>query len=131
VQQPTECPFCNPREDRGQHVVFESTFCRFVQQDRDQEVLVGSGIIVPRSHRTTPFELTSDEWLDTQRLLQMAKTRIDERWHPDGYTLGWNVGAVSNQTVAHVHLHVLPRYADEPYAGRGLRYWLKSLDNRR
>ncbi len=131
MQRPVDCPLCDPRREEGQHVVFETALCRFLQQDRDQDVLVGSGIIVPRSHRVTAFELTPVEWRDTQQLLVQAKEYIDERWHPDGYTLGWNVGVVSNQTIAHAHLHVVPRYADEPCAGKGLRYWLKSADNRR
>jgi hypothetical protein len=28
-------------------------------------------------------------------------------------------------------LHVIPRYADEPLAGRGIRHWLKQENNRR
>jgi SAM-dependent methyltransferase len=31
--------------------------------------------------------------------------------------------------VPHAHLHVLLGYADEPNAGRGLRWWLKRADN--
>ncbi|MDA8345920.1 MAG: HIT family protein [Thermaerobacter sp.] len=131
MQPSADCPFCHPERDPDQHVVFETQACRFLQHDREQDVLVGSGVIVPRAHRENAFALTSEEWLDTQLLLQQAKAYIDERFHPAGYTLGWNVGLVSNQTIAHAHLHVLPRYADEPYAGRGLRFWLKSSANRR
>jgi histidine triad (HIT) family protein len=28
-------------------------------------------------------------------------------------------------------MHVIPRFADEPLAGRGIRYWLKQDANRR
>jgi hypothetical protein len=27
-------------------------------------------------------------------------------------------------------LHVIPRYASEPYASKGIRYWLKQDPNR-
>jgi histidine triad (HIT) family protein len=27
------------------------------------------------------------------------------------------------------HLHVVPRFATEAYAGRGLRWWLKQKEN--
>jgi hypothetical protein len=33
--------------------------------------------------------------------------------------------------VFHAHLHVIPRFADEPLAGRGIRYALKQPTNRR
>ncbi len=49
----------------------------------------------------------------------------------NGYAIGWNVGEASDQVESHVHLHVMPRYNDEPLAGRGLRYFLKQEDNRR
>jgi diadenosine tetraphosphate (Ap4A) HIT family hydrolase len=38
---------------------------------------------------------------------------------------------VSNQFIFHCHLHVIPRYNDEPLAGKGVRYWLKQPENKR
>ena len=37
----------------------------------------------------------------------------------------------SHFTVFHAHLHVIPRYAGEPHAGKGIRHWLKREANRR
>ena len=56
---------------------------------------------------------------------------LDEQYGPAGYNVGWNNGAVAGQSVFHAHMHVIPRFADEPFAGRGIRYWLKQEDNRR
>jgi diadenosine tetraphosphate (Ap4A) HIT family hydrolase len=94
-------------------------------------VLVGSGVIIPIRHAATVFELTSAELRDTFMLLQAVKARIDETHHPDGYNIGWNCGAVAGQEIMHAHLHVIPRFKDEPYAGRGIRSWLKQGANRR
>jgi diadenosine tetraphosphate (Ap4A) HIT family hydrolase len=126
-----DCPFCHPREDPHQHVVLENDSCYFLQHDQHQDVLQGCGIIVPKAHRRTTFDLTLEEWTGIYELLHLAKRKLDEGFSPDGYTLGWNVGLVSNQTIPHAHFHVVPRYADEPHAGKGLRYWLKQEDNRR
>lgn len=125
------CPFCNPERDTKQKILFESEFCYFLQHDDQQEVLEGCGIIVPKKHHANAFELSKEEWNDTYELLQRAKTYLDEEFTPDGYTLGWNVGEVSNQFIFHSHLHVVPRYDDEPLAGKGLRYWLKQAENKR
>ena len=38
----------------------------------------------------------------------------DDEAEPDGYTIGWNVGAAGGQEVMHAHLHVVARFADEP-----------------
>lgn len=94
-------------------------------------VLVGSYVIIPKSRVSSPFELSQKEWLDTQELLLKVKEYIDKTYKPDGYNLGWNVGEVAGQSVAHAHLHVLPRYKDEPFAGKGIRSWLKRPENAR
>lgn len=31
----------------------------------------------------------------------------------------------------HAHMHIVPRYADELYAGKGMRYWIKQSENKR
>lgn len=117
------CPFCPP--DISRVAVLES----------DHAVaLLGregpSGLVVPRVHRTTPFDLTPEEWADTALLLRKLRQLIAEQT-PDGWNIGWNVGPVAGQEVEHVHCHLIPRFADEPYAGRGIRWWVKQPENRR
>lgn len=125
------CPFCNFQEDKDQNILSENETCYLLQHNKEQDVLEGSAVIVPKKHHANTFELTRDEWNDTYELLQHAKAYIDSAFSPDGYTLGWNVGEVSNQSILHSHLHVIPRYNDEPLAGRGVRYWLKQPENKR
>lgn len=125
------CPFCNPNKDRNQQIVLENKTCYFLQHVKEQDVLQGSGVIVPKQHRILAFDLTKEEWTDTYELLQQAREYLDKQFAPDGYTLGWNVGDASNQSVKHSHFHVIPRYNDEPLAGKGLRHWLKQPENSR
>lgn len=126
-----KCPFCNPSKDFNQKIIFENSSCYFLQHTEQQDVLQGSGVIVPKQHRTDTFDLTKEEWNDTYELLQQAKEYLDNGLSPDGYTLGWNVGEASNQSIKHSHFHVIPRFNDEPLAGKGLRHWLKQPENRR
>jgi diadenosine tetraphosphate (Ap4A) HIT family hydrolase len=94
-------------------------------------VLTGSGIIVPRAHRETVFDLSREEFDATFSLLSPIRERLDRELRPHGYNLGWNCGTTAGQELFHCHLHVIPRFDDEPYAGRGIRYWLKQDANRR
>ena len=94
-------------------------------------VLVGSYVIIPKSGVTSPFELSDKEWADTKELMHEVKEYLDQTFRPDGYNLGWNVGEVAGQSVKHAHLHILPRYKDEPFAGKGIRSWLKKPENAR
>jgi diadenosine tetraphosphate (Ap4A) HIT family hydrolase len=123
------CPFCDLSLLKGQEVVLENSLCRFLMMP--QEVLKGSGVIVPIAHRGTVFDLTPGEWQATQDLLVEARALLDREFSPDGYNIGWNAGEAGGQHIPHAHLHVIPRFADEPYAGKGIRHWLKSRDNRR
>ncbi|MET3196813.1 HIT family protein [Bacillus sp. OAE603] len=125
------CPFCNPLQDREQNIIFENETCYFLQHNLEQDVLEGCGVIVPKKHRMTTFDLTLEEWNGTYELLQSAKDYLNEQFSPDGYTLGWNVGKVSNQTIPHCHFHIIPRYHDEPFAGKGVRNWIKQPENKR
>ena len=126
-----DCPFCEPEQDQLQTVLFENEYCRYMQHPQHQTILEGSGLIVPKMHRQTVFDLTQEEWNATYELMQQVKSYADEKYVPDGYTLGWNVGEASNQSIPHAHFHILPRFADEPYAGKGIRAWFKSEENRR
>ncbi|WP_284237594.1 HIT domain-containing protein [Paenibacillus glycanilyticus] len=92
---------------------------------QEQEIR-GAGIIVPREHRETVFDLTEEEWLATYRLLHEVKLYLDLHYKPDGYNVGWNCGQVGGQHIFHSHLHVIPRYADEKMAGKGIRYFFKT-----
>jgi len=90
-----------------------------------EKALVGSYVIVPKSNVATPFDLSEQEWLDTKKMIDTVKKYLDEKYKPDGYNLGWNVGRIAGQTWEVVHLHVIPRFKDEPYANIGIRYLLK------
>lgn len=91
--------------------------------------LIGSYVIIPKSQVGTPFDLSEQEWKDTKSLMHEIKSYLDKKYQPDGYNVGWNVGKAGGQEVAHAHLHIIPRYADELYAGKGIRYWFKQPEN--
>jgi len=91
--------------------------------------LIGSYVIIPKSQVGSPFELNSKEWEDTKLLMSEVKNYLDNKYKPDGYNLGWNVGKTAGQEVAHAHFHIIPRYDDELYAGKGIRYWFKQPEN--
>jgi diadenosine tetraphosphate (Ap4A) HIT family hydrolase len=109
-------------------VVLENGLCFFLQEDVG-ETLPGSGMIIPKEPRATVFDLTPEDFMATYDLLQKVKAHLDATLKPDGYNVGWNVLPVGGQHVPQAHLHVIPRFADERYAGRGIRYWLKQKDN--
>lgn len=123
------CPLCPPYLGEGQQIILENAHCLYLSQD--QRVLRGSGLIVPRAHRETVFDLTPEEWEATRGLLNQVRRLLDQQLAPEGYNVGWNCYPVGGQSIMHAHLHVIPRFADEPFAGKGIRHWLKSEANLR
>ncbi len=127
------CSFCPPLETQ-QVVRFADDLVRYLDDERWQGALKHSGIIVPVRHAETVFDLTEDEVVATFRMLGQAKAWLDighvSGHAPDGYNVGWNSGAVAGQQVFHAHLHVIPRFAQEPLAGLGIRAHLKADANR-
>jgi histidine triad (HIT) family protein len=123
------CPFC-PISEPEQKVIFENDLVRFVQDERYQGALKHSGVIIPVRHRETVFDLSEAEITATFRLLSVVKKWMDDRFAPDGYNIGWNCGEAGGQLDFHAHMHVIPRFRQEPLAGKGIRALLKSDANR-
>ena len=124
----SSCLFCE-LDDPDIEVVFVRELALFLRHPRYQGSLKHSGVIVPRAHRPTAFDLNPDEWHATRELLLDVKQWLDSKYEPAGYNLGWNCWPVGGQDVMHAHLHVIPRFSQEPLAGRGIRSHLKSAAN--
>lgn len=129
------CPLCDLSSLKTTDRYIEHALCIYTSNShwkavqRAETVLPGSGIIIPRAHKRTPFDLSPEEWAATSILLAEVKAMLDAEFAPDGYNVGWNVERAGGQEVAHAHLHVIPRYSDELFAGRGIRWWLKQPEN--
>jgi histidine triad (HIT) family protein len=123
-----DCVFCDLTQFRAADVCIENAFCLYAstRDPRDPpDVLPGCGVIIPIAHRLSPFDFTPAEWSATQELLVRAKAAQDERLAPDGYLLVWNCFSEPGQEPHHAHLHVIPRFDDEPLADRGGRSAVK------
>jgi histidine triad (HIT) family protein len=131
-----ECVFCDHGTLRGADVHFENDqFVYASTRDlRDPpDVLPGSGVAFPIAHRASPFDFSAEEWVALGDVLVKAKAAWDERLAPDGYFLSWACFPNADDAVAgmHAHLHIVPRFDDEPFSDRGGRTAIKDPENRR
>lgn len=123
------CVFCNYQSGGRGSILFQNEHCVCIEINDD--VLVGSCIVIPKNHVVTMFDLSPQEWEATKLLADQAKAYLDEKYQPDGYNVGWNIGEAAGQEVFHAHMHIIPRHADEPLAGKGIRHWIKQACNKR
>jgi len=52
-------------------------------------------------------------------LLTQERAAIDEEFGPDGYNVGVNVNTAGGQSIFHVHIHLIPRYAGDSQNPKG------------
>ena len=69
----------------------------------------GHCLIVPRRHEPDFLALTAVEQAAVWALVQAVRRHTETIGVPDGYNVGINVGEAAGQTIAHAHLHVIPR----------------------
>lgn len=122
------CPFCIPNNILRGKVLYEDDLW-YITDIEDGELKQGYMIITKR-HIETPFDINEEEWQHLHGVIKKCKTFL-EKSEPDGCNLGWNIEPVAGQNVAHAHLHLFGRYADEPLAYKGIRYAFKQPSNKR
>lgn len=92
----------------------------FAVRDR-HPVSPGHTLIITRRATVRDwFEASEDERRELLALVDVVKAELDRgEPRPDGYNVGFNAGEAAGQTVMHLHLHVIPRYAGDVADPRG------------
>ena len=79
----------------------------------------GHLLIIPRRHTPAWPNLSSAEKAAIWSAVDQSQRLISERFHPDGFNVGFNESAAAGQTISHFHLHIIPRYAGDVADPRG------------
>jgi histidine triad (HIT) family protein len=74
----------------------------------------GHLLVVPRAHTRNLLEISSEDLGATIATAQRMAERVNERLQPAGINLINSCGSAAWQTVFHFHVHVIPRYEDDP-----------------
>lgn len=109
-----DCVFCGMEETTFRHHNQHGFALRDLHP-----VTRGHTLIISKRHVSSFFELTPAERLSLLELLDLSKQDLDREFRPDDYNIGVNDGPYAGQTIPHVHIHLIPRYAGEPPDPRG------------
>lgn len=115
----TPCPFCTLPPER----IVAANAVGWVVRDA-YPVSPGHTLIIPRRHMGSFFELSADERLGLLALLDEARAALQASDAPQGYNIGVNDGPAAGQTVPHLHIHLIPRYAGDRADPRGGVRWV-------
>jgi diadenosine tetraphosphate (Ap4A) HIT family hydrolase len=114
------CPFCQLPPER----VVGGNEHGLILRDA-YPVSPGHTLIIPRRHMGSFFELTPEERDGLLALLDQAREALqNSQPKPDGYNIGINDGPAAGQTVPHLHIHLIPRYAGDMADPRGGVRWV-------
>jgi len=114
-----DCPFCDVPAGR---VIWRGTHTIALKDEFP--VSPGHSLIAPLRHICSWTEGTSDERTELLAAIDYVRARIDAEHAPGGYNIGINDGPVAGQTVPHLHMHLIPRYAGDVQDPRGGIRWV-------
>jgi diadenosine tetraphosphate (Ap4A) HIT family hydrolase len=111
-----DCIFCNPDSNRDLIVESEVSYAIYDKFPVNE----GHALIIPKKHCDNYFDLTFIEQAACMFMLNKVKEIVSNKFNPDGFNIGINVGEKAGQTVNHVHIHLIPRYegdVEDPKGG--------------
>lgn len=74
----------------------------------------GHALVIPRRHAADLWEIADAELAHVALAAKRLAGRMRERLGCDGVNLLNSAGEAAWQTIFHFHIHVIPRYRDDP-----------------
>ena len=78
-------------------------------------------LIIPKRHIKDYFNMTNDELIACNDLIQIVKNEIlSKDINVKGFNVGTNAGKIAGQSIMHCHIHLIPRRegdVDNPQGG--------------
>ncbi len=77
----------------------------------------GHLLVIPKTHAETLQSLPETEIGPLFEGVKTATDLLEASLHPAGMNIGWNHGWAAGQRVAHLHVHLIPRYPGDGGGG--------------
>ena len=74
----------------------------------------GHAVVITRTHAADLFELDDEDLLAAMQAVRRAGERMKQTLEPAGFNILHNIGRAAWQSIFHFHVHVIPRYEDDP-----------------
>jgi histidine triad (HIT) family protein len=110
---PDDCIFCQIAAGDGPAEV--------VQEDEHTVAFMdinpwtrGHALVIPRSHSEDLLDISDEELARTMAAAKRLARTMKDKLGADGVNLLNSCGQAAWQTVFHFHVHVIPRYEDDP-----------------
>jgi histidine triad (HIT) family protein len=74
----------------------------------------GHALVIPRNHHKNLYEISDDDLGHTMRAAKRLAVKVRDKLGADGVNILNSAERAAWQTVFHFHVHVIPRYEDDP-----------------
>ncbi|MGH2979141.1 MAG: HIT family protein [Solirubrobacterales bacterium] len=74
----------------------------------------GHAVVITRTHAESLLEVDDEDLLAGMRTARRVAERMRATLHPDGFNILHNIGRAAWQSIFHFHVHVIPRYENDP-----------------
>jgi histidine triad (HIT) family protein len=74
----------------------------------------GHALVIPRAHSLDIHEVPDEDLIACAHTARRLAARARDRLGADGVNILNSAGRAAWQTVFHFHVHVIPRYRDDP-----------------
>jgi histidine triad (HIT) family protein len=74
----------------------------------------GHVVVIPREHAENLVSVSEEDLAATMNAARRMVNRLQESLDPAGFNILNNMGRAAWQSIFHFHVHVIPRYADDP-----------------
>lgn len=74
----------------------------------------GHVVVIPREHAEDLLAVSDEDLSATMAAVRRITERMRETIKPDGFNVLNNLGRAAWQSIFHFHIHVIPRYRDDP-----------------
>ena len=99
----------NSDDDEANHVLARGDTCYIVLNAYPYNC--GHTMVIPSRQVADLTDLTDDELLEAQHMLQQLQTAMRSTMRPDGFNIGLNLGKVAGAgIVEHLHWPLVPRW---------------------
>jgi bis(5'-adenosyl)-triphosphatase len=121
MMQKDECPFCNPE-------VVSSAFAEesgFYAIYNHAPVVPGHSMIIPFRHVSDMFDLSDNEYTVLFLFARKVTSFLTKYFDTGEFDISLQQGSNAGQSVDHLHLHIIPRRANDLPFGEE---WFHKLD---
>ena len=111
----TDCLFCKivAREIPAQIVYEDESTLAFLDIN---PVNPGHTLVIPKEHSTDIFDIDDKNWTAVMKTSRTVAHALEKALQTDGVNIGMNNRAGAGQVIFHAHVHVMPRFKDDPHS---------------